>query len=81
MGIRVSIMKLNMMYSRWEMIARNLCMSDNESMFLNRGAHFRLVNATAESGELDNSLGNMDNQILGTRSLTRVSILVSRPCI
>lgn len=35
-----------------------------------------LANAAAESSRLDNSPGNTDNQILGTRSLTRVSILV-----
>lgn len=42
-----------------------------------------LANAAAESSGLDNSPGNTDNQILGTRSLTRVSILVrlARPFI
>ena len=50
-------------------------------MFLNPQRALPLVNAIAESGELDNSLGNMDNQILGTRSPTRASILVSRPSI
>lgn len=54
--------------------------SDNEFVDVSESA-LPLVNATAESGELDNSLGNMDNQILGTRSPTRASILVSRPSI